>query len=140
MIQIADPGLFAIVASDQPRRFYRLLECGPFLLTGSVFRLTCLQTSLVCIRSRISDILLSVSLSKEQTQADATCHPGVCAVESLGSRNGGSQVHNVLEWSSRILRVGWRRLHDLEELAILVDQRLNVGIEVRRGNSKFIGS
>ena len=38
------------------------------------------------------------------------------------------------------MRVGGRRLHDVEEIPILIDQRLTVRIKVRRRNSEFIGS
>src|SRR5262249_1650583 len=98
--------------------------------TGSAFRWTCLQTSLVCIRARIPYILPAVGLGKEQPQADAACHLGICGIKALGSRNGDSQVHDILEWSVRVLRVRGRRLHEVEELPVLVKQRLSVGIEV----------
>src|SRR5262249_9487374 len=139
-IEIAEPRLLAFVASDQFRRFYRLLDFGPFPLTGSAFRWTCLQTSLVRVRARIPYVLPAVGLGKEQRQADAACHLGICGIKALGSRNGDAQVHDVLEWSIGVLRVGGRGLHDVEELPVLVEQRLSVRIEVRWRNSESIVS
>ena len=55
---------------------------------------------------------------------------GVCRIEALGPRNGGPEIDDVLERRRRILRIGGRRLHDAEELDVLVDQRLVVGIEI----------
>jgi len=36
-VQIAEPRLLPFVAGDQSRRFDRLLDFGPFPLTGSAF-------------------------------------------------------------------------------------------------------
>ena len=99
-----------------------------------------MQTSFVLIRARIPNVLLAICLGKKETKADTACRFGICCIKALGSRNSDSKVDNVLDWSIRVLRVGGRRLHDVEELPILLDQRLRVGIEVCRRNSKFIGS
>src|SRR5208282_5254806 len=117
---------------------YRLFDRCPFLLTTSVFRWTCLQTSFVPIRARIPYVLLAICLRKEEPQADTACRFSICCIKALGLRNSDSQVDNVSEWSIRVLRVGRRRLHDVEEIPILIDQRLTVGIKVRRRNSEFI--
>ncbi len=38
------------------------------------------------------------------------------------------------------MRIGRRRLHDAEDACILIEKRLVVGIEIRRGDGKFVGS
>ncbi len=99
-----------------------------------------MQTSLVPIRARVPHVLIAISLGKENAQADATCHFGISRIEALGSSDSGSQRDNVMKWSIRVLRIGGRRLHDFEEICILIEQRLIVGVEVCWRNSEFIGS
>jgi hypothetical protein len=38
------------------------------------------------------------------------------------------------------LRIGRRRLHDIEQARILIPKRFHLGVEVCRGNSEFIAS
>src|SRR5262249_42609802 len=109
-------------------------------LTVLIFGYARLQTSLVLIRARIAHVLIAIRLGEENAQADATRHFGICGIEALGSSDSGSQLDNVVKWRIRVLRVGGRRLHDAEEIGILVEKRLIVGIEIRRWNSEFIAS
>src|SRR5262249_9442155 len=142
MIRIAHPRLFLVVARAQCgiKGCDRLFNRRPFRLTVLIFGYARLQTSLVLIRARIAHVLIAIRLGEENAQADATRHFGICGIEALGSSDSGSQLDNVVKWSIRVLRVGGRRLHDAEEIGILVEKRLIVGIEIRRWNSEFIAS
>ena len=141
MIQIADPRLFLVVARAQRgiEGRNRLLDRRPFPLAVLILGHAGLQASLVLVRARIADVLIAVGLGKEHAQADTARRLGIRRIEALGARNGGSQVDNVLERRLRVLRIGGRRLHDAEEIGILIEQRLVVGIEIRRRNSEFVG-
>ena len=106
----------------------------------SILGWSCLQTALVRIRARIPDVLLAICLRKKEPQADTACRFGVSGIKTLGSRNRNAQIDNILEWSRRILRIDGRRFHDIEELPVLINQRLNVGVKVLGRNSEFVGS
>ena len=102
MIQIASPSLFLVVALAQGRikscyrRFYR----RPFLSTILIFGWSRLETSLVCIRTPVTHVLIAICLGEEQSQTNTTCLFSVRRIKSLGSRNGNRQIDNVLEWRS----------------------------------------
>src|SRR5207253_5991972 len=97
-----------------------------------------LETSLVCIRARIAYILEAVGLGKEDAQTDTARDFGMRRVETLGAGNGGCELDHVVEWSVRALRIGGRRLHDLEQRLVLLEKRLIVGIEIRRRKSESV--
>ncbi|MHC2660393.1 hypothetical protein ACVINX_001178 [Bradyrhizobium diazoefficiens] len=59
--------------------------------------------------------------------------------KSLGARDSDCEIDDVLERRRRVLRAGGRRLHDLEESSIFVDQRLDVGVEIGRRNLELVG-
>jgi hypothetical protein len=140
MIQITDPRFFFGVASVHcgieccNRRF----DGGPFPLAILVLGCACLKAAFVGVGARISDILVAVCLGKEDAKTDTARDFGIGCVETLRSSDIGSQVDNIGEWGVRVLRIGWRRLHDGEESQILVDNWFIVGIKVGRRNSKFI--
>ena len=141
MIQIAGPRLFLVVAGVQRgiKGCDRLLDRGPLPLPVLVLGHACLQTALVFVRSRIADVLVAVGLGKEQPEADAACRFGIGGIEAFGARNGGAEIGNVLEWRIRVLRVGGRRLHQVEKPPVLIEQRLIVGAEIRRRDAVFVG-
>src|ERR1700738_744109 len=101
MIQITNPCLFLVVAKAQCRikGCYRLFYRCPLLSTILIFGWASLQTSLVSIRARIPYVLIAICLGKEQPQADTACRFSIRRIKALGSRNGNSQIDNVLEWS-----------------------------------------
>src|SRR5207237_9775101 len=94
--------------------------------------------SLVSILARIPFVLTASCLGKEESQGDKTCRFSIRRIKALGSRNSHSQIDNVLEWSICFLRVDGRRLHEVEKFPVLIDQRLIVGVKVRRRDSEFI--
>src|SRR5258705_13373892 len=95
-----------------------------------IFEWAGLKTSLVFIRTRISHVLIAICLGKEDPQADAACRFSIGRIKALGSRNGNSQIDNVLEWRIRFLRVDGRRLHDIEKLSVFIEQRLEAGVKI----------
>ena len=106
MVQIAGPCLFLAVASVSSGSkaaiefFIAAHFLRPFWSSG-----TPVCKLLVSVRARIADVLVAVGLGKEQPQADAACGFGVGRVEAFRSRNGGTQIDNVLERRIRVLRV-----------------------------------
>jgi len=141
MIQIASPRLFLVVAQAQCwiNGCYRGSYHCPLGSTVAIFGWAGLKTSLVFIRASIPHVLIAIRLGKEQPQADTACCFGIRSIKSLGSRNDSCQIDNVLERCIRFLRIGGWCLQDIEKSPVLVDQRLFVGVEVRRRNSEFIG-
>ena len=65
---------------------------------------------------------------------------GMRSIEALDPRNDCAEVDDVLEWRIRFLRVGGRRLHQVEKPPVLVKQRLIVGAEIRRRDAVFVGA
>src|SRR5262249_2471174 len=112
----------------------------PFALADLIFRYAGLQTSLIGIRPRVSDILVAVGLGKEQSQADAPRHLGIRRIKTLSSCDSDTEIDDILEWRIGFLRIRGRRLHDVEECGILVEQRLIVGIEIGGRNPEFVWS
>jgi len=95
----------------------------------------------LCTYSSAHSLRFACHLSPQRrAQADTACRFSICCIKALGLRNSDPQVDNVSERSIRVLRIGGRHLHDVEEIPILIDQRLTVAIKVRRGNAEFIGS
>ena len=141
MVEIAGSGLFLVVATAQ-RRIEgrdRPLDGGPLLLAVAIFGRAGLQAALVGVRPRISGILLAVRLGKEQAKADTAGDSGVSGIEPPGARDHCRQVDHVLERRIGALRTGGRRLHDVEQRLVLVEQRLIVGIEIGRRDSQPVG-
>src|ERR1700733_9261749 len=94
MIEPADPRLLLVVARDQSgiEGCDLRLDRRPLLAAIFVFGWTCLEASLVGIRSRVADVLVAIGLGKKQPQADAACRVGIWGIEPLGSRHGDSQI------------------------------------------------
>src|ERR1700735_1479400 len=107
MIELFGPRLFGSITADERgiKRRDRLFDGGPFRLTLFVFGDAGLQAALVLVRAGIADVLLAVGLSKKQAQADATRRLSTGVVETLGARNRGCQIEDVLEGGGRVLRL-----------------------------------
>src|SRR6516165_10828637 len=115
VIQVACPRLFLVVTRDQRgiESRDRLFDGCPLPLAVLILRYARLQASLVFVRPRVPNVLIAVCLGEEDAQADTTGDVGICRIEALATSNGRSQGNDVVEWSSRALRIGWRRLHDV---------------------------
>ena len=97
-----------------------------------------METSLVRIRARIAHVLLAIRLGKEDSQADTTRDFGIRCIEPFRSRDSDPEGDNILERGIGILGIRGRRLHDAEEIHILLEKRLIVGIEVSWRKPEFI--
>jgi hypothetical protein len=140
-VLIADPRLFLVVAKAERgiKGCYRRLDRRPFSSAILIFGHACLQAALVFVRARIADVLIAVRLGKEQPEADAACRFGMGGIKAPGACNRRAQINDILEGRIRVLRVGGRRLHPIEQPPVFVEQRLVVDAEIRRRNSVFVG-
>ena len=111
----------------------------PFLPADPILRYAGLKAALVFVGTRVADVLVAVGLGKENAEADAARDLCIRRIEALGARDRGGQVDDVVKRRVGVLRIRGRRLHDGEEILVLVEQRLVVGIEIGGRNAEFVG-
>jgi hypothetical protein len=140
-IEIAEPRLLPGIARDQLgiEAGDLRLERQPFAAAIGIFGGAGLEASLVGVGAGIADVLVAVGLGEEQRQADSARGIRIGRIQPLGARDCPAEIHHVLEWRCRVLRAGRRRLHDLEQPLVFVDQRFVVGVEILRGNAELVG-
>ena len=141
MIQIADPRLFLVVArlSAQDRRMLSM-ALSPPISFGHFDLRTCRLAGFPCICSSARCRCSGCRWSRQRTaQADAARRFGIRGIEAFGSRNGRSQIDDVLERRIGFLRVGGWRLHETEKLYVLVDQRLEAASKYAGGIPSLLG-
>ena len=134
VIERAGPRLFPVVTrverriEGRDRPFHR----PPFPLTVLVLGSAGLQAAFISVRAGVADVLFAVGLGKEQAEANAAGKFGMRRIKAFHTRNRSAQIDDVPKRRIRALRVGGRRLQDVEQRAVFIDQRLAVGVEVRR--------
>src|SRR5262245_14868216 len=141
LIAIADPRLLLVVAGYERgiKGADLRLDRRPFALAVTVFGFAGLETAFVAVRARIADVLVAVGFGKEHAQADAARRLSGSRIEAFRARDRGAEHDDILERRRRVLRIRRRRLHDAEELHVLVEQRLVVGVEIGRRDAELVG-